>query len=129
MYCCFQKHSSERPYTCDLCQKTFSRNHNLMTHMWIHNQEKQHTCQICAKTFTYYSNLQVELFICTTTSYLEPSSRGLYSYIQNHTPSLMNNSSLHTAVRLVLMITSSFSSILTFMALTSTKLLSFCRHE
>jgi len=56
---CLQKHSTDRPYTCDMCQKQFSRNHNLMTHMWIHNQEKQHTCEICAKTFTYQSNLQV----------------------------------------------------------------------
>ncbi|WAR23915.1 ZN254-like protein [Mya arenaria] len=55
------KHNTEKPYTCDMCGKGFSRNHNLMTHMWIHNQEKQHTCQICAKTFTYFSNLQVHL--------------------------------------------------------------------
>ena len=47
----------ERPYECQYCERRFSLDFNLRTHMRTHSGEKPYQCQYCGKRFTQSSNL------------------------------------------------------------------------
>lgn len=44
-------HSAERPYICEICNKTFNRVSTLISHRKTHNGLKPHKCHICNKAF------------------------------------------------------------------------------
>ncbi|XP_061597691.1 zinc finger protein 84-like isoform X1 [Cololabis saira] len=48
---------SERPFCCSVCEKRFSQNSNLRTHMKTHTGEKSFGCSICNKRFIQKGNL------------------------------------------------------------------------
>ena len=52
-------HAGFKPYQCKLCQKAFSMEENLKTHMTNHKKEvvKLYTCQVCSKPFYYLSKI------------------------------------------------------------------------
>ncbi|XP_044740051.1 zinc finger protein 568-like [Chrysoperla carnea] len=52
-----QIHSGQKQFLCDICNKTFSQQGNLVAHKRIHSGEKPFSCDICKKTFTEKSNL------------------------------------------------------------------------
>ena len=51
-----QAHKGVKKYTCQQCDKVFSKSSHLKTHFLIHTEEK-FSCDVCLKTFAYRSNL------------------------------------------------------------------------
>ncbi|XP_026482829.1 zinc finger protein 708-like [Ctenocephalides felis] len=45
-------HTRERPFNCQVCNKTFARKAALNNHEIIHAEKRPHECQMCNKTFT-----------------------------------------------------------------------------
>ena len=52
-----RRHTKDKPYQCDLCQKKFSLMSSLTTHKRRHTAEKPYECDVCEKKFFKKSNL------------------------------------------------------------------------
>ena len=48
---------AKKPYTCSLCNKSFTQNDTMIIHMQTHNKEKTFTCILCSKPFSFNSKL------------------------------------------------------------------------
>eukprot|EP01083_Nonionella_stella_P087898 244731_1 len=53
--------SDPKPFSCDVCQKTFNQKYTLKLHMFIHSGTKPFSCDICQKTFNQKYYLQVHM--------------------------------------------------------------------
>ena len=51
-------HQIERPYECEICLKTFMKNHHLKEHRFIHTGLKPHHCSVCGAVFRTASGLK-----------------------------------------------------------------------
>ena len=51
--------NSNRSYTCQYCNKSFSRSWNFQRHVLIHKGEKPHKCEKCPKAFVLAAHLKI----------------------------------------------------------------------
>lgn len=56
---------SERPFKCDQCVQSFSRNHDLKRHKRIHLAVKPFPCSFCSKSFSRKDALKVRTLFLT----------------------------------------------------------------
>ena len=57
--------AAQKPYTCSLCNKSFTQNDTMIIHMRTHTEEKPFTCILCSKPCSTKSNLNSHMQIHT----------------------------------------------------------------
>lgn len=65
---------SERPFKCDQCTQSFSRNHDLKRHKRIHLAVKPFPCSFCSKSFSRKDALKVSPF-----THFIPATHGIFT--------------------------------------------------
>ncbi|GBN98815.1 hypothetical protein AVEN_754-1 [Araneus ventricosus] len=44
--------TKDKPHSCDVCGRKFSRKNSLNLHYLTHTKEKPHSCEVCGKAFS-----------------------------------------------------------------------------
>ena len=57
--------NAKKPYTCSLCNKSFTQNDTMVIHMQTHNRKNPFTCVLCSKPFSTKTDLTRHMRIHT----------------------------------------------------------------
>ncbi|XP_046408498.1 gastrula zinc finger protein XlCGF57.1-like [Ischnura elegans] len=57
----YSPHTAKKPYSCNECEKSFSRRSHLDIHIRTHTKEKPYSCNECEKSFSRKSHLDIHI--------------------------------------------------------------------
>ena len=85
--------AAQKPYTCSLCNISFTKKYTVVTHMRTHTEEKPFTCILCSKSFYAKRNLTKHMrihsgekpFSCMICNKRFAQSYEVKSHMQIHT--------------------------------------------
>ncbi|XP_066991755.2 zinc finger protein 64 isoform X2 [Anabrus simplex] len=91
-----RKHTGERPFQCNSCQRSFSRGDKLQMHLRIHSGEKPHRCQQCDYATVDSGSLRKHMrihnderpFKCQICPYRSRDTSQLTVHLRTHTANL-----------------------------------------
>ncbi|KAJ0065762.1 hypothetical protein NL108_017892 [Boleophthalmus pectinirostris] len=86
-------HGGDKPISCPVCARTFTRNGSLKLHMAMHMHEKPYSCPVCNRGFTQKGNLRSHMaqhtgekpFSCSECDARFPIKRTLLRHMKLHT--------------------------------------------
>lgn len=56
-------HTGLRPWTCEVCNRSFNQKANMIRHLLIHSDRRQYNCQLCDKSFTQPQTLKAHMVV------------------------------------------------------------------
>uniref|UniRef100_A0A8C1WQ49 C2H2-type domain-containing protein n=1 Tax=Cyprinus carpio TaxID=7962 RepID=A0A8C1WQ49_CYPCA len=94
-------HAGETPYTCTQCGKGFYQQGSFIVHMRIHSGEKPFSCQQCGKCFTKKGTLKchIEHSHQRKALHLPTAQENSHCKEALHVPSLWKNGAFHFSFR------------------------------
>ena len=89
-------HTGEKAYACDLCDKKFSIKSYLTAHRKIHSGETPFGCTLCFKQFNRVSNLRAHMLVHTG---LKPHSCEVCGKLFNLSSNLKRHMTIHSGLK------------------------------